>query len=178
MLFRSDACGEVFDKTSIMMGGPYPGGLYIQELSKNGNEKAINFPISFRNELKFSFSGLKTACMHAIQKNEYSHEDIAASFQYTVAKTLVDKAFAASKLMKRDKIVVGGGVAANLKIRDEFHKMSDKLNNKVKVYFPEFERCTDNGEMIAYAATRFYKFRKFLNYKGSAFDTKHSVGLL
>lgn len=174
-----DACGEVFDKTSIMMGGPYPGGLYIQELATKGNEKAINFPISFRNELKFSFSGLKTAVMLSIQKKEYSVEDIAASFQYTVAKTLVEKTFEVAKLMNRNKIVVGGGVAANMKIREEFYKKSQNIKNKkIDVFFPEFARCTDNGEMIAYAATKFYKFRKFLNYRGSAFDTKHSIGLI
>ncbi len=169
-----DAAGEVFDKTSKVMGGPYPGGLFIQNMAEKGDRYKIKFPTAFKGELKFSFSGLKTAVMNTVLKGEYSLEDISASFQYTVAKTLFDKTLQAARLMKREKIVVGGGVAANSEIRRVFYENSDSIN----VYFPELERCTDNGEMIAYAATRFYKFRKFLNYKGSAYDTKHSIGLL
>lgn len=169
-----DAAGEVFDKTAKVMGGPYPGGIYIQNMAENGDRNKIKFPIAFKNELKFSFSGLKTSVMNTINKGEYSLEDIAASFQYTIAKTLADKVFYVANKMNRDKIVVGGGVAANKEIRRVFNE----LRGSKSVYFPEISRCTDNGEMIAYAATRFYKFRKFLNYKGSAYDTKHSIGLL
>ena len=115
--------------------------------------------------------------MNTIQKKEYSLEDIAASFQWTVASTLADKTFQAASLFKRDKIVVGGGVAANQEIRRVFNERAGNTKN-ISVYFPELARCTDNGEMIAYAAYRFYKFRNFLNYKGSAYDTKHSIGLL
>ena len=168
-----DAAGEVFDKTARVMGGPYPGGIFIQNMAEKGNRYKIKFPVAFKNELKFSFSGLKTSVMNTINKGEYSLEDIAASFQYTVAKTLADKVFAVADAMKRDKVVIGGGVAANQEIRRVFN---EEKGSK-QVYFPEIARCTDNGEMIAYAATRFYKFRKFLNYKGSAYDTKHSIGI-
>lgn len=169
-----DAAGEVFDKSARVMGGPYPGGIFIQNMAEKGDRHKIKFPVAFKNEPRFSFSGLKTAVMNTINKGEYSLEDIAASFQYTVAKTLADKVFAVADMMKRDKIVVGGGVAANQEIRRVFNE----LKGNKQVYFPEIARCTDNGEMIAYAATRFYKFRKFLNYKGSAYDTKHSIGIL
>lgn len=168
-----DAAGEVFDKTARVMGGPYPGGIFIQNMAEKGDRYKIKFPVAFKNELKFSFSGLKTSVMNTINKGEYSLEDIAASFQYTVAKTLADKVFAVADAMKRDKVVIGGGVAANQEIRRVFN---EEKGSK-QVYFPEIARCTDNGEMIAYAATRFYKFRKFLNYKGSAYDTKHSIGI-
>ncbi len=169
-----DAAGEVFDKTSKIMGGPYPGGIFIQNLAEKGDKLKIKFPTAFKGEIKFSFSGLKTSVMNAVLKGEESLENIAASFQYTVAKTLLEKVMQVADEMKRDKIVVGGGVAANSEIRRVFNENRGER----KVYFPEIARCTDNGEMIAYAATRFYKFRKFLNYKGSAFDTKHSIGLL
>ncbi len=168
-----DAAGEVFDKTARVMGGPYPGGIFIQNMAEKGDRYKIKFPVAFKNEPKFSFSGLKTSVMNTINKGEYSLEDIAASFQYTVAKTLADKVFAVADAMKRDKVVIGGGVAANQEIRRVFN--GEKGSKQV--YFPEIARCTDNGEMIAYAATRFYKFRKFLNYKGSAYDTKHSIGI-
>lgn len=169
-----DAAGEVFDKTARVMGGPYPGGLFIQNMAKKGDRLKIKFPVAFKNEPRFSFSGLKTSVINTINKGEYSYEDIAASFQYTVAKTLAEKVFAVAESMNRDKIVVGGGVAAN----EEIRKVFNDLKADKSVFFPEIARCTDNGEMIAYAATRFYKFRKFLNYSGSAYDTKHSIGIL
>ncbi len=171
-----DAAGEVFDKTAKVMGGPYPGGIFIQNLAEKGDRNAVKFPQAFKEEIKFSFSGLKTAVMNTVQKKEFSLEDIAASFQWTVASTLADKTFQAASFFKRDKIVVGGGVAANQEIRRVFNERAGNSKN-ISVYFPEFARCTDNGEMIAYAAYRFYKFRNFLNYKGSAYDTKHSIGL-
>lgn len=169
-----DAAGEVFDKTARVMGGPYPGGLFIQNMAKKGDRLKIKFPVAFKNEPRFSFSGLKTSVINTINKGEYSYEDIAASFQYTVAKTLAEKVCAVAEGMNRDKIVVGGGVAAN----EEIRKVFNDLKADKSVFFPEIARCTDNGEMIAYAATRFYKFRKFLNYSGSAYDTKHSIGIL
>ncbi|MDE7315364.1 MAG: tRNA (adenosine(37)-N6)-threonylcarbamoyltransferase complex transferase subunit TsaD [Mucispirillum sp.] len=172
-----DAAGEVFDKIAKVMGGPYPGGIFIQNLAEKGDRNVVKFPKAFKGEIKFSFSGLKTAVINTIQKEQFSHEDIAASFQWTVASTLADKTFQAASLFKRDKIVVGGGVAANQEIRRVFNERAGNIKN-VSVYFPEPARCTDNGEMIAYTAYRFYKFRNFLNYKGSAYDTKHSIGLL
>lgn len=170
-----DAAGEVFDKTAKVMGGPYPGGLFIQNLAEQGDRNAVKFPQAFKGEVKFSFSGLKTAVMNTIQKNQFSLEDIAASFQWTVASTLADKTFQALSQFRRDKIVIGGGVAANKEIRQVFNERAEK---EIKVYFPDISLCTDNGDMIAYAAYRFYKFRNFLNYSGSAYDTKHSIGLL
>lgn len=172
-----DAAGEVFDKTAKVMGGPYPGGIFIQNLAEKGNRNAVKFPQAFKGEIKFSFSGLKTSVMNTIHKKEHSLEDIAASFQWTVASTLSDKTFQAAAQFNRNKIVVGGGVAANQEIRRLFTERAENTNN-IKVFFPDIARCTDNGEMIAYAAYRFYKFRNFLNYKGSAYDTKHSIGLI
>ena len=90
---------------------------------------------------------------------------------------MLEKTLQAASLYNRRKIVVGGGVAANKEIRRVFNEYAENSKN-IEVFFPDLARCTDNGEMIAYAASRFYKFRKFLNYKGSAYDTKHSIGLL
>lgn len=166
-----DAAGEVFDKVAKMAGGPYPGGKFIQDLAENGDPEAIKFPSAFKGELKFSFSGLKTAAKLAIEKKEHKIEDIAASFQRVVALTLADKAAMAAKITGTDKIVVCGGVACNSEIRRVFAAMEG-----VSVFFPDFARCTDNGEMIAYAAYRFYKFRRFFGGSEAASDTRHEIG--
>lgn len=165
-----DAAGETFDKVAKMAGGPYPGGKFIQELATSGNPYAIKFPKAFKGELKFSFSGLKTAVMQAIEKKEFPMPDIAASFQRTVAETLVSKALLAAEITGLNKIVVCGGVACNTDIRDVFMKTQN-----VQAFFPDFARCTDNGEMIAYAASRFYKFRHFFKQNETAVDTKHEI---
>lgn len=165
-----DAAGEVFDKVAKMVGGPYPGGKFIQDLASQGNQKAIKFPIAFRHQLKLSFSGLKTAVMLAIEKGVYKIEDIAASFQHTVALTLAEKASIALQQTGRDKIVVCGGVACNSGIRQTFTEMKN-----IQTFFPDFARCTDNGEMIAYAASRFYRFRRFFGNQATASDTKHDI---
>lgn len=169
-----DAAGEVFDKISKTMKGPYPGGLFIQNLSEKGDPLAVKFPAAFKGEVKFSFSGLKTSVINAVNKGEYRMEDIAASFQRTVAETLFEKTMLAAEITGRNRIVVGGGVAANSEVRRLF---AEKSGSK-QVYFPDIARCGDNGEMIAYAAYRFYKFRNFLSYDGRASDTKHSVGFI
>lgn len=165
-----DAAGEAFDKTAKMMSGPYPGGKFIQELAEKGNPEAIKFPVAFKGEIKFSFSGLKTAVMNALAKNEFSREDIAASFQRTVADTLASKTFQAASLRGRDRIVVGGGVACNSEIRKAFSSLEG-----VRVYFPDFSLCTDNADMIAYAAYRFYGRRRFFGYSETAADTRHEI---
>ncbi len=165
-----DAAGEAFDKVAKMMGGPYPGGKFVQDLAEKGNRNAIKFPVAFRGEVKFSFSGLKTAVLTAINKAEYSLEDIAASFQHTVAKTLYAKTLQAAKECGRDKVVIGGGVACNAEVRRIFNE-----SKELKVYLPEFKHCTDNGEMIAYSAHKFYKFRKFFDFTGTAKDTSHEI---
>lgn len=165
-----DAAGETFDKVAKMAGGPYPGGKFIQDIATNGNPYAIKFPMAFKGEMKFSFSGLKTAVMQAIEKKSFDIADIAASFQRTVAETLLNKALIAAKMTGRDKIVVCGGVACNTDIRNVFTKIEN-----LQIFFPDFARCTDNGEMIAYAASRFYKFRHFFGRNETAADTKHEI---
>lgn len=165
-----DAAGEAFDKAAKMMNGPYPGGKFIQELAAVGNPNAIKFPIAFKNEIKFSFSGLKTAVGLAINKNEFSINDIAASFQKAVAETLKEKALLAAKKFGREKIVVCGGVACNSYLRSTFADLQG-----IKAFFPDFKYCTDNGDMIAYAASRFYKFRRFFGEYETAVDTKHKI---
>ncbi|HLS52360.1 MAG TPA: tRNA (adenosine(37)-N6)-threonylcarbamoyltransferase complex transferase subunit TsaD, partial [Tissierellaceae bacterium] len=117
---RDDAAGEAFDKVARALGLPYPGGPFIDKLSKKGDSKAIDFPRVFLEDdsYDFSFSGLKTAVLnylnHAKQKGkEIIIEDVAASFQQAVLDVLVEKTFRLAKERGSEKIVFAGGVAAN-----------------------------------------------------------------
>lgn len=150
---RDDAVGEAYDKVGRVMGLVYPGGPKIDKMALEGNPDAISFPrTKFKdNPYDFSFSGLKTAVINYIhskeQKNEeYSKEDIAASFQKAVTDVLVENVFET----KSKKIVVAGGVAANRGLREALNKRAEK--EKVEVYFPIIQLCTDNAAMIASAA--------------------------
>ena len=150
---RDDAVGEAYDKVGRVMGLVYPGGPKIDKMALEGDSEAISFPrTKFKdNPFDFSFSGLKTAVINYIhskeQKNEeYSKEDVAASFQKAVIDVLVDNIFAT----KSKKIVVAGGVAANRGLREALNKRAEKEN--AEVYFPVIQLCTDNAAMIASAA--------------------------
>ena len=135
---RDDAVGEVYDKVGRVMGLVYPGGPKIDKLAKEGNPEAISFPrTKFKDNIfDFSFSGLKTAVINYIhskeQKNEdYSKEDVAASFQKAVTDVLVDNVFET----KSKKIVVAGGVAANKGLREALNKRAAKENTEV--FYPD-----------------------------------------
>lgn len=163
-----DACGEAFDKTAKIMGLNYPGGPYIEKIARKGNPKKIKFRCSkTKNQLDFSFSGIKTAVLYYIKslqspvisfqkKTKYYGvptmdsrliSDIAASFQETVINVLIEKSMLACKTKKINKIVVGGGVAANNRLREKFFE-AGKINN-VQTFFPAKEFCMDNAAMVA-----------------------------
>lgn len=149
-----DACGEAFDKTAKILGLNYPGGPYIEKLAEKGNPKKIRFRCSeTKNPLDFSFSGIKTAVLYKVKsqkskvKKLENNFDIAASFQETVINVLVEKSMRACKIKKINKIVVGGGVAANNRLREKFFE-AGKINN-VQIFFPAKEFCMDNAAMVA-----------------------------
>jgi N6-L-threonylcarbamoyladenine synthase len=150
---RDDACGEAFDKGAQILKLGYPGGPIIDRISKGGNPSAINFPRArLENPFDFSFSGLKTSLLRYTEKKGKilgkELPDIAASFQEAIVDALVKKTILAAEHKKTDTIVVGGGVAANSRIR---FKMRQKAKEKnLKVYFPEqLKLCTDNAAMVA-----------------------------
>lgn len=149
-----DACGEAYDKVARCLGMNYPGGPEVEKLAKLGNEKAIDFPrvMLDKNSYNFSFSGLKTAVLNYLnskkQKNEeISKEDVCASFQRAVFDVLIYKTERLMKEKNLDKLVVSGGVSANITLRAEIEKMCEK--NNFKSYFPSKILCTDNAAMIA-----------------------------
>ncbi len=150
---RDDACGEAFDKGAKILKLGYPGGPVIDRISKTGNPSAIKFPRAHMdNKFDFSFSGLKTSLLRYVEKiGKITREeipDIAASFQEAIVDAIVKKTILAAEHKKTDTIVVGGGVAANSRIRV---KMQQEAKNKnLKVFFPkQLKLCTDNAAMVA-----------------------------
>ena len=150
-----DAVGEAFDKVSKLLELGYPGGPLIEKLAKSGDSSAFSFPRPMTNKdnLDFSFSGLKTAVFYALKDtkviNKQIKANIAASFQEAVADTLLIKSKKALEETKQNELVIGGGVASNKYIRK---KLVEGLKDN-KIYFPPLERCTDNGAMVAFAGS-------------------------
>lgn len=166
---RDDAAGEAFDKAAKMLGLGYPGGPLIEKYALEGDPNAINFPIAKISDGRpdFSFSGLKTAVMRHIEdagiepvgNNEVPSrevKDVCASFQWTVVRSLtrVMKKQALEYLPKT--LIVAGGVACNLNLREESEKIGQELG--LPVYFPTRHLSTDNAAMIA-AAGHFHLLR-------------------
>ncbi len=150
---RDDAAGEAFDKAARVLGLPYPGGIYIDEVSKQGDPFAYQFPHpKAEGPYDFSFSGLKTAVINLVhnkqQKNEpYKIEDVAASFQETVAQILTDKLMKAAEHYRFDTVAIAGGVSANSSLRAHLQKAC--LQSGRKLYAPPLKLCGDNASMIA-----------------------------
>jgi N6-L-threonylcarbamoyladenine synthase len=161
-----DAAGEAFDKVAAMLGLPYPGGPSIQRAADAGNAKAYSFPralLSDDDRLDFSFSGLKTAVRYAIAgpgKPDFAAlnlplgqvADLAASFQEAVVDCLVGKAFAALRKTGLNVLCVGGGVAANARLRQRLTEESQR--QKVRLHVAPLKLCTDNAVMGAIAVER------------------------
>ncbi len=146
-----DAAGEAFDKVAKLLGLPYPGGPSLSKLAMTGDPKAIKFPLPMpgKTNFDFSFSGLKTAVLHYTKDYPQANKaDIAASFEETVVSSLVSKTKRAAEYYKVSEIVLGGGVAANRRLRLE---LEEKLY-PLPVMIPEMAYTTDNGAVIAAAA--------------------------
>ncbi len=155
---RDDAAGEAFDKVANLLGLPFPGGPSIDKASRHGRTDAIAFPRSWiPGTHDFSFSGIKTSVANYLRFGpSYSRvrrKDVAASFQEAVVDVLVRKTIAAAKDHHLKSIVVGGGVAANRRLRELFEQAARQ--EYVRVYLPDHKFCTDNAVMIA--AAGFYK---------------------
>ena len=150
-----DAAGEAFDKVAKLIGLPYPGGPEIEKMARHGNPEAYGLPRSFpeRDNLNFSFSGLKTAVRFFYDKSPgirndpaWSH-DLCASFQKAVVDVLVRKSLQAVELTNVTRLAVSGGVLCNRTLRDELELACYKAKVDLVVADPSF--CTDNAAMIA-----------------------------
>ncbi|MGE3326833.1 MAG: tRNA (adenosine(37)-N6)-threonylcarbamoyltransferase complex transferase subunit TsaD [Acidimicrobiia bacterium] len=146
-----DAAGEAFDKVARFLGLGYPGGPAIDRIAMQGNPTAFAFPRAMRNEgLDFSFSGLKTAVVNHVRANpEVSTADVAASFQQAVVDVLVTKARRAAQQVGAKALALGGGVAANSLLREQFLDACEREG--VRGFLPNRAMCTDNAAMIAAA---------------------------
>jgi N6-L-threonylcarbamoyladenine synthase len=144
-----DAAGEAFDKVARFLGLGYPGGPAIDRAARDGKPDAIPFPRPMLDDgYDFSFSGLKTAVVHYVRKHpDVDVADVAASFQDAVVDVLVAKLLGAARDHGIDTIVVGGGVAANSRLRERLFDAEG-----VRVVLPSLELCTDNAAMVAAVA--------------------------
>ena len=150
-----DAAGEAFDKSAKLLGLGYPGGPALARLATRGNAGrfALPRPMIGSGDLDFSFSGLKTAVLHVVKGralDEPSRADLAAEIETAIVDVLAAKALAALERTGLSRLVVAGGVGANLKLRARLN--SGAPRRAVQVFYPELEFCTDNGAMIAFAA--------------------------
>lgn len=155
-----DAAGEAFDKTAKLMGLGYPGGPALSQLARHGNPAAYDLPrpLLHSADLDFSFSGLKTAVLTRLKSaqkegvfDEAHKADLAASTEAAIVDVLAAKTLKAMKQTGLTRLVVAGGVGANLHLRDKLLAEMSRLGGQV--FFPPLEFCTDNGAMIAFAAT-------------------------
>ncbi len=155
---RDDAAGEAFDKGAKLLGLPYPGGIAIDRLAKEGDAHAFRFPkaIVKGSELDFSFSGLKTALLHHVKKHGVPEgrglADLCASYQEAIVRALVEKAFRAARRLQFDRLVLSGGVAANSRLRAAVSEKAAEYEG-MEVFLPAPRLCTDNAAMIAVAGT-------------------------
>jgi N6-L-threonylcarbamoyladenine synthase len=151
-----DAAGEAFDKVAKMLGLPYPGGILIDRLATGGNPEAIPFPrpLLHQKNLDFSFSGMKTAVLNYVKKQDGPIEgdhlaDLAASFQAAVVDVLCQKTLRAAEEQGLGRIVVAGGVACNSGLRTRLHALGREKG--LDIHFPSPILCSDNAAMLAVA---------------------------
>lgn len=154
-----DAAGEAFDKTARVLGLPFPGGPYIDAAAQDGNPEAIAFPRGLtspkdlqRHRFDVSFSGLKTAVARWVERetqqgNAVMVNDVAASFQEAVVDVLTRKAVDACLAHDVNTLVIGGGVAANSRLRKVASQRCAEYGIQLRIPRPGL--CTDNGAMVA-----------------------------
>lgn len=168
-----DSAGEAFDKVAKMLGVGYPGGPNVERAAKEGDAKKFKFPVPMKGRAgcDFSFSGLKTAVRVAIEKlpeiSEQDKKDICASFQKAVVAQMEDRLINAIQIFKQlypnaKDMVVAGGVAANMAVREMLQSLADK--NGLIFSAPPIGLCTDNGVMIAWAGVERFLKGKFDNF--------------
>jgi N6-L-threonylcarbamoyladenine synthase len=152
-----DAAGEAFDKTAKLLGLGYPGGPALARLAASGTAGRFSLPrpMLSSGDLDFSFSGLKTAVLTLLRARpveDAARADLAAEIEAAIVEVLVAKALAALRRSGLKRLVVAGGVGANLTLRARLAVAARA--HGAQVFYPELEFCTDNGAMIAFAAAQ------------------------
>ena len=162
---RDDAAGEAFDKVAKLLGLPYPGGPPVEKLARSGDSSRYRFarPMLRRNQqpgdndyFDVSFSGLKTAVLHAVHDGSADdHAHIARGFHDALVETLVEKTARAVEQFDRHRVVLGGGVAGNRTLVEAMRQRMRRLD--AEVYAPSSRLATDNAAMIARAGLFHYE---------------------
>lgn len=169
-----DAVGEAFDKTAKLLGLPYPGGPLIDRHASEGDPLAFSFSEpKTENPLDFSFSGLKTAILYFLQREQKKNpdfiqqrlDDICASVQRTIVTILMNRLKKASEMTGIKHVGIAGGVSANSEIRSTLKAMED--SDGWTTYIPKFEYTTDNAAMIGIVG--------YLKYMNQDFDGEDAV---
>lgn len=157
---RDDACGEAYDKVAKLLGLGYPGGPLLDKRAALGNRRAFRFtrPKLKGDSLDFSFSGIKTACLLEVERqngrlSENFINDMAASFQEAATGFLTGRLLEAVRKTKVRRWVVCGGVAANSGLREKLKNLS--AENDCRCFIPSIPLCTDNAAMVAYVGGRY-----------------------
>ena len=153
---QDDAAGEAFDKAARVLDLPYPGGPRLDKLADEGDDTALKLPHSHTDGIyDFTFSGLKTAFLNAVNQQKMSGQmmapaDLAASFRKAVCDQLTDKTVLALKDTGFKKLALAGGVSANRRLRAQLQEACDRRH--IAFYCPRLDLCGDNGAMIGSAA--------------------------
>ena len=162
---RDDAIGECYDKVARVLGLPYPGGVPIDKLAKEGKH-TYNLPTPLKGEktLDLSYSGLKTNVINLVHNLEQKGEkvnvaDMCKSFQDVAVGLVVDRTVKAVKEYKVNQVILAGGVSANSYLREVMSEEMKKLH--VEINIPPMWCCTDNAAMIAKVASRLYDLKVF-----------------
>jgi N6-L-threonylcarbamoyladenine synthase len=161
---RDDAAGEAFDKVAAILGLGFPGGPAVEREAVGGNPAAFKFPRAFLHDerIEFSFSGLKTAVLYAVNGQNAAktaatpqgqlRADLAASFQQAVFDVLIAKCKLALRKTRLNRLAVGGGVTANQSLRAALETMT--VGEGAELYIPPLSLCTDNAAMAALAVEK------------------------
>lgn len=154
-----DAAGEAIDKGARLLGIPYPGGPGLEALAREGDATAFDFPVGLRSrgpdQLDFSYAGVKTALLYATRELgdhgvQARRADLAASYQEAIVRPLVDRLMLAADIHGVPAVSIGGGVAANGRLRHLVEQAAGQRGLRVAI--PDRALCTDNAAMIAAAA--------------------------
>lgn len=159
---QDDAVGEAYDKVAKLLGLGYPGGPIVEKMARRaGRQRGITFPRSYlgRDSLDFSFSGIKTSVLYYARKAKDMDDDLVCdicyAFQEAALDVLVEKACRACALTGARKIVVGGGVAANGRLREKLGAAAAPAG--IATYFPKMEYCIDNAAMVSFLGEELYR---------------------
>jgi len=151
-----DAAGECFDKCARLLACGYPGGPAIARLAEHGNARRFKLPqpMRHRDNLDFSFSGLKTAVLYTLRKqasvDASLRADLAAAIERSIGDVLAHKSIRACHTHAIPRLVIAGGVAANRYLRARLTRLAEESG--IQLFLPQPAHCTDNAAMIAYAA--------------------------